>query len=121
MARRHQKTLQQDGINVETGLSVDRSALVAKIFQAADQGQHVVISSPPATGKSGLLDLMVAKLESRNEQVFLCVPDGDSEKMKDMFRRDFNLPTSNLLKLRNVQPCWILIDDAQRGYTDGGF
>jgi predicted AAA+ superfamily ATPase len=53
---RKRKTLQQDGINIEAGLFVDRSVLVEEIFQAVEEGQHVVLSSPPATGKSSLLD-----------------------------------------------------------------
>jgi hypothetical protein len=60
---------------------------------------------------------MVAKLESRNERVFYCVPDGNSERMKTVFRDDFGLPTANLSALRKVQRFWILIDDAQRGYS----
>jgi len=46
VARRQQKTLQQDGIKVKTGLYVDRPGLLDKVIQAADEGQHVVISSP---------------------------------------------------------------------------
>jgi hypothetical protein len=37
--------------------------------------------------------------------------------MKTVFRDDFGLPTANLSALRKVQRFWILIDDAQRGYS----
>jgi hypothetical protein len=110
-------TLQQDGISIQNGVYVDRPLLLDEIIRTADENQHVVLSSPPATGKSSILELLTARLESENERVFQFVPEGNSEIMKAMFKEDCGLPTANLLALRKVPRMWILIDDAQRGYA----
>lgn len=115
MARR--LTLQQDGINIRNGLYVDRPHLVDEIIRAADESQYVVLSSPPATGKSSILELLATRLENENERVFLFVPAGNSDRMTAFFEKDCGLPTSNLLALSKAPRMWILIDDAQRGYT----
>ena len=116
MARTQLKTMQSDGINLNTGLYVDRPAIIDWIIQTAEEKQHVVLSSPPATGKSSLLDLLEKELESRNEQVFFCTPEVNSEQMRKYFH-SFGLVTGNITALRKVERRWILIDDAQRGYT----
>lgn len=110
-------TLQQDGINIESGLFVNRPVLIDKIIQTALESQHVVLSSPPATGKTSLLDMIVDRLEKQNERIFYFVPERNGEVMKEQIR-SWGIPTSDLLALRKIDTTWILVDDAQRGYYE---
>jgi hypothetical protein len=45
------KTFQSDGINLASGLVVERSDIVHQIISTAKSRQQIVVSSPPATGK----------------------------------------------------------------------
>jgi MoxR-like ATPase len=59
-----------DGIdpNGKKDSFVERLELVNEIIATADLNQHVVLSSPPATGKTSLLDLVTTFLSSLPNQ-----------------------------------------------------
>ena len=110
------KTLQQDDINLSTGLYVDRQGFVEAILEELNTKQHVVISSPPARGKTSVLSLLARKLKDENERVFRCLPKRGSEAMLSVIE-SWGIPTIDATKLKKVERCWIMVDDAQRGYA----
>jgi len=57
------KIVQIDGINIGSGIYIPREDLVQETINVATLQQHVVLSSPPATGKTSLLNLLYKKLD----------------------------------------------------------
>jgi energy-coupling factor transporter ATP-binding protein EcfA2 len=90
-------TLQQDGISIQNGVYVDRPLLLDEIIRTADENQHVVLSSPPATGKSSILELLTARLESENERVFKVRPRRQFRDNESHVQRRLRPPNSQSL------------------------
>jgi hypothetical protein len=100
---------------------IPRAALVELIIDTADVNQHVVISSPPATGKTSLLVLLTHELETRlnGGRVLFFYPQktGSARTILDQLET-YGIPTTDIQRLKKVPPTWIIIDDAQRGYSE---
>jgi replication-associated recombination protein RarA len=62
MMRLQAKTFQSDGINLASGFLVERSDIVRQIISTAKSRQQIVVSSPPATGKTSLMTLVEAEI-----------------------------------------------------------
>jgi hypothetical protein len=56
------KTFQSDGINLASGLVVERSDIVHQIISTAKSRQQIVVSSPPATRKVSVMTLVKAEI-----------------------------------------------------------
>ena len=117
MDRKTPKTLQHDGINITSGLYVERKLLVESVMTVLSTNQHVVLSSPPATGKTSVLDLLSYQLNEDNERVFRCVPNVSSDVMLRHFNDNWGLPNFDVNAMKKVERCWIFVDDSQRGYS----
>ena len=71
------QTLGNDGISF-AGHHLDRNALVQSVIDTAFASQYVVIGSPPATGKTSLMQLVGVALEAAGEKVcYFAVRPGD--------------------------------------------
>jgi hypothetical protein len=113
------KVFQTDGINLRSGVVIQREDLVRRIIDTAEIHQHVVLSSPPATGNTSLVMLIQAELKGRSNEgpVYIFTPRqiGDSTELLSLIQAK-QIPTNDLSELQHVTKTWIIIDDAQRGY-----
>jgi hypothetical protein len=116
------KSIRTDGIDTNEKF-VERTALLNLIIATADANQHVVLASPPATGKTSLLALVENALSRMPNEgpvlVFAPRKTGNAKMILDRLEHTYNIPTSgDLAALKYVSRTWIIIDDAQRAYTD---
>ena len=87
------------------------------------QSTCVVIGSPPATGKTSLLQLLHKSLQASKQKVhFFRVPDS-TDSINDLLTQlnrevGFDLSSVSARTEQSGQPVWLLIDDAQNAYTD---
>jgi hypothetical protein len=115
------KQFQFDNINLASGFVIKRSNLVRRIIDTAETGQHVVLSSPPATGKSSLITLVEEELESRSNEgpVYVFTPSkiGTANEFLHLLHSK-SIPTNDFTEIKKVSKTWIIVDDAHRGYRE---
>jgi len=111
-----------DGITSDRK-SINRESLVQSVIDTAKLDHFVVIGSPPATGKTSLMQLIQADLEKQGEKVFFLPLRQSRGDVDWLFSRlvdgvGVNLRDRELTEkaLGNLEQVWILIDDAQNGY-----
>jgi hypothetical protein len=125
MMRIQAKTFQSDGINLASGFFVKRSKIVREIISTAKIHQQIVVSSPPATGKTSLITLVEAEiLENENTEevvniVLIREQYGGAATLRTI-RKLVGIDEEGAVvvnELRKAPPSWLIIDDAQSGYT----
>jgi hypothetical protein len=111
--------LKTDGIVLER-LHLPREQKMEEILRTARQRQHVVIGSPPATGKTSLLQLIRHKLRSQGANVIrMSLRDvGVDSLSKQLENKGIVNDYDELEKIRNT---WLLLDDAQSVYDSKYF
>ena len=107
--------LKSDGIYLK-GDHLRRSDIVDNIIHVARTRQHVIVGSPPATGKTALLQLVEQKLR------------GISGSTVHRLHLKDRGPDNLFLRLTNkgikedsltaLEKCWLILDDAQNMYDD---
>jgi hypothetical protein len=111
-------SLKNDGISTDK-LHLPRVKVVQSIYDAALLRQHVVVSSPAATGKTSLLQLLHNKLEIEERNVtVLRINMNDKDTVDDLFVQLARKGIYNdLEKLKALEiQTWLLLDDAQNCY-----
>ena len=116
------QTLGNDGISF-AGHHLERKDIVQNVIEVASASQYVVIGSPPATGKTSLMQLVGVALETAGQKVcYFAVRPGD-EGVKWLFDKlvlsagiDLRNGIWTSAALRDFPRVWILIDDAQNAY-----
>eukprot|EP00978_Attheya_sp_CCMP212_P029158 scaffold102809_cov54-Attheya_sp.AAC.2 len=139
MMRPQAKTFQSDGINLASGFVVERSKIVRQIISTARSRQQIVVSSPPATGKTSLMTLVEAEI-LKHTRIHIGTnenteeAEAEAEAVNIVIFREVNggadtLRTIRKLvgiddhgpvvveQIRKAPPSWLIIDDAQSGYT----
>lgn len=107
--------LKSDGISMK-GDHLRRSDIVDSIIQVARARQHVVVGSPPATGKTALLQLVEQKLRGIPGSTVhrLHLKDTGSANLFERLAKK-GVEEDSLTALEN---CWLILDDAQNVYDD---
>ena len=116
--------LQPDGIDL-TKPHLGQEILLNEIVECATEKQFVIIGGSPATGKSSLLDLLRCKLEANGDEVVSYSILNFSTASTDMINllksygitnnRNQTIETFN--KQDQGYRLWLLIDEAQNGYS----
>jgi predicted AAA+ superfamily ATPase len=87
-----------------------------RFIQPAKKHQYAVIASLPATGKTSLLQLLKNALESEGSNV-ICLSISDDGHDKLMAKLECQGIVDDKQKLKDLNPTWLLLDDAQNAYT----
>ena len=122
-------------------IHLQRSSLVSTILKKAIHTPIVVLRSPPATGKTSLLDLIQVTIEQRNDEntklVRLSIRGGlndDAKLVECLFteilgrrfygehcHQSLNENTLTLFNSLITNDTWILLDDVQLAYPNENF
>jgi hypothetical protein len=117
---------QNDGINLERSY-LKRKDTVAEIIRLTRERKHVVLGSPPATGKTALLQFV--KKELRNDErikvVHRCLTTlvkvervvAQLEKL-GIKNDDDSCTDESANAADTYRETWILLDDAQNWYAE---
>jgi len=121
-----------DGVNLDNPNSyLRREPLVKKVIAAARDSGLLIVSSPPGTGKTSLIQLVIQNLQATTADKgrgacrgFLLNPSRPSKPGFDLF--DFVKSRTGVsyddkaldAKLQAYSEVWLLFDDAQRLYGD---
>ena len=111
-------SLKNDGIALDR-LHLPRYSVVDKIYNTAKNSQHVVIGSPAGTGKTSLIQLLQKKLRDEGANVIRL--NMSSAYAADYYitkLREKQIDPADADSLENLQNTWLLLDDAQRAYTE---
>eukprot|EP00475_Leptophrys_vorax_P039690 TRINITY_DN7206_c0_g1_i3.p1 TRINITY_DN7206_c0_g1~~TRINITY_DN7206_c0_g1_i3.p1 ORF type:complete len:506 (+),score=137.89 TRINITY_DN7206_c0_g1_i3:616-2133(+) len=112
------KQYHTDGLDIADGKYLGREALLKKVMEKLQDSQFVVISSPPASGKTSLFELLNCKYKLRAHYV-RCVKTEKSnlELIHQLFE------TFDILRAegRAPDPFYVFLDDAQKIYDDSEF
>ena len=111
-------SLKSDGIALDR-LHLPRYSVVDKIYNTAKNLQHVVIGSPAGTGKTSLIQLLRKKLRDEGANVIRL--NMSSAYAADYYitkLREKQIDPADADSLENLQNTWLLLDDAQRAYTE---
>jgi hypothetical protein len=105
-------SLKSDGISINHNRwYLQRSDVVQEIYSIGRKKQYAIIRSPPATGKTSLLQL----LENFNVIRMSCNQDvGPDEVRANLASQGI---VKNKQKLEELKPTWVLLDDAQNAYA----
>jgi len=118
------QTLGNDGISF-AGHHLNRRDLVQSVIEAANLKQFVVVGSPPATGKTSLMQLISVAVEESGDNVCLfAIRPGDEgvqwlfDTLKTKSGIDLHDQAHTTKKLCDLERVWVLIDDAQGAYAE---
>ena len=109
----------QDGILINRE-HLERSELVGRVIQETREGkQHVVVGSPPATGKTSLLQLIEKEYRNAyNATRVIKLTINESMKPQFLFDHlDGKGISQDADKLAQLGDTLLLIDDAQNAYS----
>ncbi|CAB9521841.1 expressed unknown protein [Seminavis robusta] len=112
-------SFQSDGITPRKA-HLKRDETVDEIYEKALVHQHVVVGSPPSSGKTSLLQLLKLKLrglanDPTPARINMTSDRSVEELMDDL--RDYGI-TKKVKDLEKVKNTWILIDDAQNAFDE---
>lgn len=126
IAARRQRGWRLDGINLDDPLSyIKRERLVQTAVDLAREAGILVVSSPPGTGKSSLMQLVTQKIGSDNDNNIYGVilrpsrPNKPQFDLYDWIRDKIGVCYEEKTLDEKLQSCsevWLLFDDAQRLY-----
>jgi hypothetical protein len=110
-------SLKVDGISItHNRWYLPRSDVVQAIYSTCKMKQYAVIGSPPATGKTSLLQLLEKGLEDKESNVIrLYITDVGPEELMAKLARQGVVDDERLL--RELKPTWVLLDGAQNAYA----
>ena len=119
VARSPSPVLKSDGISLR-GKHLRRGDIVQEIIQTARARQHVILGSPPATGKTSLIQLLEQQLKSEGASVIRMqgLHLGLQNMLETLREGGIRPDIKALQKLRNT---WLLVDDAQNIYASEYF
>jgi hypothetical protein len=107
-----------DGIDLSDGKYLDRDALLEEIIEKLKGASFVIISSPPATGKTALLELLNYKYKL-NADYYRCLQSQNSNlELINQIYANFEKRKSEGTA---PDPYYIFLDDAQNFYDDSAF
>ena len=110
------QTLGNDGISFE-GHHLNREVMVQSVIDAAATNRFV--ESPPATGKTSLVQLVAMAKKGEKVCYFAVRPGEDGVEWlfnKFMVSTGIDLNDTTVEKLGQFQRIWVLMDDAQEAY-----
>ena len=116
-------TLKSNGIDIDKRY-LKRESLVAKVIEETFKHEFYVIGSPPATGKTSLLQLVMVKLAAfkKTKVAYMRGLRGGSGAMYSELESVSGVNLSDVEKtaaaLENYDHVWVLIDDAQNAYNE---
>ena len=93
---------------------LSRCDTLQRIYEAAKENQYVVLGSPPATGKTSLLQLLQKSLSEKGANVIRFPIRSEADALvKNLAENGITANEEVMQKLKNT---WLLIDDAQNAY-----
>jgi len=118
-ARSPSPVLKSDGISLR-GKHLRRRDVVQEIIQTARARQHVILGSPPAMGKTSLIQLLEQQLKSEGASVIRMqgIHLGVQNMLETLREEGIRADIKALQKLRNT---WLVVDDAQNVYASEYF
>ena len=105
-----EKDFALDGVDVNASTTIRRDQMLETIELTLKEARLIVISSPPATGKTALMMLLVNKYPSAEFGYIQFTPEANAKQVFDSTLSSFKGPDGV-----------IIIDDAQNKYEDEEF
>ena len=111
--------LRTDGIFIERD-HLPRRDVVQRVIELAQLRQHVVLSSPPATGKTSVLQLIKRQLrDSETVRKVLQIPLNTTLSVAAVKEKLAGIGISEFEDdLERIENTWLLLDDAQNWYGE---
>jgi hypothetical protein len=107
-----------DGLDLSDGKYLEREALLEEVIEKLKGASFVIISSPPATGKTALLELLNYRYRL-NADYYRCLQSQNSNlELINQIYANFEKRKSERTA---SNPYYVFLDDAQNFYDDSAF